>query len=174
MPVVMRICDCDNLSEKITDGEVSLPLDIVVPSWDKEGKGIVERVVSNSTYLEKSCMQVAVKRMNTSHPPFIGGGVKQFRYTSTNYVYVFYRIERRVFNDDGSVTMKGVLYSLYRGDEPRMMREPYSLYRFVYTNLLEGNFKLSIVLGIPTIEITNAVYDAAAEEDACADKNMQL
>lgn len=171
MPVVMRICDCDNLSEKMTDGEVPLPLDIVVPSWDKEGKGIVERVVSNSTYLGESGMQVAVKRMTTSHPPFIGSGVKQFRYKSTNYVLVFYRIEHRVFNDDGSVTMKGVLY---RGDGLRMMREPYSLYRFVYTNLLEGNFKLSIVLGIPTIEITNAVYDAAAEEDACADKIMQL
>jgi len=170
MPVVMRICDCNNLSEKITDGEVPLPLDIVVPSWDKDGKGIVERVVSNSTYLGESGMQVAVKRMK-NHYRNIGSGVEQFRYTSTNYVLVFYRIERRVFNDDGSVTMKGVLY---RGDGLRMIREPYSLYRFVYTNLLEGNFKLSIVLGIPTIEITNAVYDASAEEDACADKNMQL
>ena len=128
MPVVMRICECDNLSEKITDGEVPLPLDIVVPSCDTDGKGIVERVVSNSTYLGESGMQVAVKRMNTSPPSFVGGGVKQPRYKSTNYVLVSYRIEHRVFNDDGSVTMKGVLY---RGDGVRMIREPYSLYKNV-------------------------------------------
>lgn len=156
----MKISECENMEHlaDIDKDATILPIDIVIGNDDERAKKIVEKIddYGVSYFSGVSMMQMCVTKVLYYWDEEMTFGRKV-----TNFVFVFFKIVSIEHNDDGTITLKG---TLDRKCNLFNYSEPYPLFKFIYTNLLLGKFKIDETLGVPIIEIVDALYDVAKEE----------
>lgn len=154
----MRISESENITNGLLgNGGVSFPLEIKVECNDENRAAkIIDDTINDKTLLKRGHIRISVLRMKRGFDL-----LNRFNHEEWDYAAVFFVAESAEPSDDGTLIVYGNLIRI--SDKNGIFFETENMYRFIYTNLLTGNFKLTCHLDIPTLEITN-VYDIVKEE----------
>jgi len=155
----MRITQSENIRNTVAGDNLSVPLDISVELGTKGiWKHCIYDVLNGELLFAKGHTRICVTSVCYNYDLARLGCE-----TETNYVSIFYVIEGAKYRPDGYAVLTGRLVSVTDSSGKPYERD--SMFRFVYENLLCGNFLFNAELKIPTFEIVGAVYDILKEEN---------